>query len=90
MGMTAVCPSCGYAEPSSNRRGARLGSCPQCGTPMRAHTAGKAKGRYICPIAGGVFTRGLGGSMELTEPMRLVFQRGWDNNQYEPDPDRAG
>jgi len=88
MGMTAVCPSCGHAEPSSNRRGARLGSCPQCGTPMRAHTAGKAKGRYICPVAGGVFTHGLGGSIELTQPMRLVFQPGWDNNWYEPDPER--
>jgi hypothetical protein len=57
---------------------------------MRAHTAGKAKGRYICPIAGGVFTRGLGYSVELAEPMRLVFQPGWDNNRYEPDPDRPG
>jgi Bifunctional DNA primase/polymerase, N-terminal/SNF2-related domain len=90
MGMTAVCPSCGHAEPSSNRRGARLGSCPRCGTPMRAHTAGKAKGRYLCPVAGGVFTHGLGRSVELAEPMRLAFQPGWDNDRYEADPDRPG
>jgi hypothetical protein len=57
---------------------------------MRAHTAGKAKGRYICPVAGGVFTHGLGRSIELAEPMRLVFQPGWDNNRYEADPDRPG
>jgi hypothetical protein len=57
---------------------------------MRAHTAGQAKGRYICPIAGGVFTHGLGGSVQLTEPMRLVFVPGWDDDRYEPDPDRPG
>jgi hypothetical protein len=90
MGMTAVCPSCGHAEPSSNRRGARLGPCPRCGTPLRAHTAGKAKGRYMCPVAGGVFTHGLGRSVELAEPMRLVFQPGWDNDRSGEDPERPG
>lgn len=36
--MDAICPDCGHAERSDNRRGARLGNCPHCGTPMRAHT----------------------------------------------------
>ena len=57
---------------------------------MRAHTTGKAKGRYICPIAGGVHTHGLGRTVQLTEPMRLVFAPGWDDDRYEPDPDRPG
>src|SRR5215831_5785370 len=90
MGMTVTCPDCGHSERSSNRRGARIGPCPQCGTQMRAHTAGKAKGRYICPIRGGVFTHGLGGSVQLTQPMRLAFVPGWDDDRHEPDPDRPG
>jgi hypothetical protein len=45
---------------------------------MRAHIAGKAKGRYICPVNAGVFTHGLHYSVQLTEPMRLVFIPGWD------------
>ena len=57
---------------------------------MQAHTAGKAKGRYLCPITGWIFTLGLSYSMQLTEPMRLVFVPGWDNDQREPDPDRPG
>jgi hypothetical protein len=57
---------------------------------MRAHTAGKARGRYICPIVGGVFTHGLGRSVELAEPMRLVFQPGWDNDRSGEDPERPG
>src|SRR5215470_3988849 len=89
MGMTVICPDCGHSERSSNRRGARIGSCPKCGAQMRGHTAGKAQGRYICPIAGGVFTHGLGNSVELAEPMRLVFVPG-DDDRYEPDPDRPG
>ncbi len=40
MGMNTVCPGCGHSERSSNRRGAGIGSCPKCGTQMRAHTAG--------------------------------------------------
>src|SRR5215469_6629925 len=90
MGMNAVCPSCGHSAASGNRRGARIGPCPECGTQMRAHTAGKAKGRYICPIAGGVATHGLGHTVQLTEPMRLVFVPGWDDDRSEPDPDRPG
>src|SRR5262249_56166929 len=90
MGMTVTCPDCGHSERSSNQRGARIGPCPQCGTQMRAHTAGKAKGRYICPIRGGVFTHGLGGSVQLAEPMRLAFVPGWDDDRYETDPDRPG
>jgi Bifunctional DNA primase/polymerase, N-terminal/SNF2-related domain len=90
MGMSVICPDCGHSERSSTRRGARIGPCPECGTQMRAHTAGKAKGRYICPIAGGVHTHGLGNTAQLTEPMRLVFVPGWDDDRYEPDPDRPG
>jgi hypothetical protein len=57
---------------------------------MQAHTAGKARGRYLCPVAGAVFTHGLGRSVELAEPMRLVFQPGWDTDRVEADPDRPG
>jgi DNA polymerase-1 len=90
MGMDAVCPSCGHAERSNNHRGARLGDCPKCGTPMRGHTAGRAKGRYICPVNGGVITLGLRYTVQLTEPMRLAFVPGWDDDRREPDPDRPG
>lgn len=90
MGMNAICPSCGHGERSDNHRGSRLGTCPQCGTPMRAHTAGRAKGRYICPVNGGVSTHGLGHTVQLTEPMRLEFVPGWDDDRREPDPDRPG
>lgn len=92
MGMSAVCPKdgCGYSATSDNRRGGQLGICPRCSTPLRAHTAGKAKGRYLCPITGYVTTLGLRAATQLTEPMRLVFMPGWDHVGYEPDPDRPG
>jgi hypothetical protein len=57
---------------------------------MRAHTAGRAKGRYICPINGGVVILGLGYTVQLTEPKRLEFVPGWDDDRREPDPDRPG
>jgi superfamily II DNA or RNA helicase/tetratricopeptide (TPR) repeat protein len=57
---------------------------------MRAHTAGQAKGRYICPIDGGVVTLGLAYTVQLTEAKRLEFVPGWDDDQREPDPDRPG
>jgi hypothetical protein len=57
---------------------------------MRAHTAGKANGRYRCPVTGWVFTLGLGGSIRLEEPMRLVFVPGWEVDGHEPDPARPG
>jgi hypothetical protein len=90
MGMDAICPNCGHAERSANHRGARLGNCPNCGTPMRAHTAGQAKGRYICPVNGGVIILGLRYTVQLTGPKRLEFVPGWDDNRREPDPDRPG
>lgn len=77
MGMTAVCSGgCGYSARSDSHRGARLGNCPQCGKPMRAHTAGRAKGRYICPISGNVVTLGLSSVVQLDQPMRLAFHPG--------------
>jgi hypothetical protein len=90
MGMTAICPQCGHTEASSNRRGARLGTCTKCGTPMRAHTAGQAKGRYSCPVSGQVTTLGMRYAMQIDQPMRLVFIPGWDNSGREDDPDRPG
>jgi len=79
MGMTALCSGgCGYSAPSDTHRGGRLGNCPECGTPMRGHTAGQAKGRYLCPITGYVFTFGMRNTCQLDEPMRLVFIPGWD------------
>jgi hypothetical protein len=56
---------------------------------MRAHTAGKADGRYVCPVTMHICTHGLGMTIQLTEPMRLVFVPGWDH-AIEPDPDRPG
>jgi hypothetical protein len=49
---------------------------------MQAHTAGKAKGRYICPIARCIVTLGLTG-VQLDEPMRVVIE------SYSPE-DRQG
>jgi hypothetical protein len=72
MGMTATCAACGHAEPSDSHRGARLGACPECGGQMRAHTAGKAKGRYICPVSGRLVTLGLTG-VQLDQPMRVAL-----------------
>ena len=89
MGLEVVCPGCGYSEKGSRRRGAHLGACPDCGTQMRAHTAGMATGRYVCPVTMQVCTHGLGATVELTEPMRLAFVPGWDHG-IEPDPDRPG
>lgn len=80
MGMTATCPGCGHSQASSNKRGAQLGNCPQCGAPMRAHTAGQAKGRYRCPVTGRAFTLGMRYSTVLEQPMRLTFIPGWDND----------
>jgi len=62
---------CGHSEASDNHRGGQIGACPQCGTQMRAATAGKARGRYTCPISNHLVTLGLGG-VELDQPMRLV------------------
>ena len=90
MGMSIVCPGCGYTEPGSNQRGAHIGSCPDCGTQMRAHTAGKAQGRYVCPITTKICTLGLGATVQLNEPMRLAFIPGQDIRGYEPDPEQAG
>lgn len=72
MGMTATCAGCGHSEASSNQRGAQLGSCPACGGQLQAHTAGKAKGRYVCPVSGSVVTLGLTG-VQLTAPMRVAL-----------------
>lgn len=79
MGMTVNCASCGHEESSDNHRGARIGSCPECGGQMQAHTGGKSKGRYRCPVTGWVFTLGMRYSVQLEQPMRLVFVPGWDN-----------
>jgi len=60
MGMNAVCSKgCGYSAPSDNHRGGSLGSCPDCGAPMQAATAGKADGRYLCPVTRRIVTLGL-------------------------------
>lgn len=71
MGMTATCPECGHAEASDNHRGGRIGACPECGAQMRAATAGKARGRYTCPVSGKLVTLGLGG-VQLDTPMCLI------------------
>jgi hypothetical protein len=71
MGMTATCPGCGHSEASDNHRGGRLGACPKCGGQMRGATAGKARGRYTCPVTGSLVTLGLGG-VQLDQPMRLI------------------
>jgi hypothetical protein len=92
MGMTAKCAGCGHEENSDNRRGGRLGRCPECGGQMRAHTAGKAKGRYHCPVTGWVVTLGMSYSVQLEQPMRLIFIPGWDNysgeRRHRAEPDR--
>jgi hypothetical protein len=72
MGMTAQCAGCGHTESSDNHRGGRLGTCPECGGQMRAHTAGKAKGRYTCPVSGSLVTLGLTG-VQLDQPMRVAL-----------------
>lgn len=71
MGMTATCPECSHSETSDNHRGGRIGACPKCGAQLQAATAGKAKGRYTCPITNSLVTLGLGG-MQFDKPMRLV------------------
>ena len=74
MGMMALCSGgCGYKAPSDSHRGGRLGNCPQCGAPMRGHTAGRAKGRYVCPISGSLVTLGLGG-VQLARAMRIAVE----------------
>ena len=88
--MTARCHGCGYTTASDTHRGARLGTCPECGGQLRGWTAGQARGRYRCPVTGHVFTFGLRHSFQLTEPMRLAFIAGWDDDRREPDPDRPG
>jgi predicted RNA-binding Zn-ribbon protein involved in translation (DUF1610 family) len=92
MGMTATCADCGHAESSDNHRGGRLGACPECGGQMRAHTAGKSRGRYRCPVTGWVFTLGMRYSVQLGQPMRLVFIPGWDNysgeRRHRAEPER--
>ncbi len=90
MGMTATCAGCGHAESSDNHRGGRLGTCPECGGQMRAHTAGKSRGRYRCPVSGWVFTFGMRYSVQLGQPMRLMFVPGWDDDRREPGPERPG
>jgi hypothetical protein len=90
MGMTAKCADCEHEQASDNRRGGRLGTCPECGGQMRAHTAGQARGRYRCPVTGWVFTLGMRYSIQLDQPRRLVFVPGWDDDRREPDPNRPG
>src|SRR5260370_37837488 len=67
---------CDSGERSDNPRGAGLGTCPRDGAPLRAHTAGRAKGRYVCPISGSVVALGLSSAIQLDQPMRLEFQPG--------------
>ncbi len=90
--MTAVCPreGCGYSEQSDSRRGGTLGTCPKDGTQLRAWTAGRSKGRFMCPVIGRPVTLGLRYTVQLAEPMRLVFRPGWDTVDKEPDPARPG
>jgi hypothetical protein len=54
---------------------------------MRAHTAGKARGRYICPIARCIVTLGLTGA-QLTEPMRIVVETWPPEDRRGLGPDR--
>jgi len=39
---------------------------------MHAHTAGKARGRYTCPVTGSLVTLGQTG-VQLEEPMRVAL-----------------
>lgn len=73
MGMTVKCSRCEYTGKSSSRRGAVLGACPEpgCGGQLQAHTAGKARGRYTCPVSGDLVTLGLTG-VQIAAPMRVA------------------
>lgn len=82
MGMTAVCPKdgCDYNERSNSHRGGRLGTCPRDGTQLRAHTAGRAKGRYICAATGSIVTLGITG-VQISEPMRITIENPDDTQR---------
>ncbi|MGW3308102.1 hypothetical protein ACWDG9_16130 [Streptomyces sp. NPDC001073] len=75
--MTGHCPQ--YIEniPVRIRRGDNVSNhrCPTCSTPLTGVTAGRAKGRYLCPIDNCIVTLGLTG-VQLDGPHRLVFQPG--------------
>ncbi len=88
MGMDAKCPQCGHSTAADTHRGARLGPCPECGAQLQGWTAGKARGRYRCPITGKVVTLGLRAAVQLTGPMRLAFQPGtdWTGKKQVTDP----
>jgi hypothetical protein len=89
MGMSVKCPGCGYTASGDNHRGARIGNCPECGTQLQGRTAGLAKGRYICPVSGGVITLGLRG-IQLDQPHVLEWVPGtaaWGGYQPEPRHD---
>ena len=45
---------------------------PDAAARCGAHTAGKAKGRYTCPVSGSLVTLGLTG-VQLDQPMRVAL-----------------
>ncbi|HEX6359509.1 hypothetical protein [Actinophytocola sp.] len=77
--MRARCPQCSRTVNVRLRRGDRIAShaCDACGTALQGATAGKGKGRYLCPITGFVYELGLR-AIALHRPYRLVFRAGLD------------
>jgi hypothetical protein len=78
--MGVKCPKerCGITGRGDNHRGARLGTCPRCGTPLQGWTAGRAWVRYRCPVINAPVTLGLGDTVHLARPRRVVFKPGRD------------
>ncbi len=85
--MTGHCPQCDENVPVRIRRGDKVSNhrCPTCSTPLTGVTAGRAKGRYLCPIDADVVTLGQTG-VQLDRPMRLVWQPGQFGRHYLDEP----
>lgn len=75
--MNGKCPTCNDTINVPGRRGTKISDyrCPKCHEPLVGITAGRAKGRYLCPITGSVVTLGQTG-VRLDAPHHLVFHAG--------------
>lgn len=89
--MNGRCPTCTEEFQVSGRRGSTVADrrCPNCQAVLIGITTGKARGRYLCPLANGVVTLGLT-AVELATPHELLYQPGGEYGRQRSRQDQPG